>query len=96
MKKTIRGKFPDDARDDVLKRGKIVKVERMFPPVLFWQLKLFDRNGMPSENDPRDLAPACTTAFWGGPMRKHIDAMDKKYGRGKYRKARENEERKKK
>ncbi len=83
-KKRVRGKFPDDERDRMLKSGKIVKIERMFPDVKFWQLKLFGRDGMPSENDPRDLAPACTTAFWHG-QRKNIDAMDKKYGRGKYR-----------
>ena len=93
MKKTVRGKFPGDERDRVLTKGRIVSMVPMFPPVLFWQLKLFGPDGLPSENDPRELAPACTTAFWGGPMRKHIDAMDKKYGRGKYRKARENEER---
>ena len=88
-KKMVRGKFPDDERDLVLKHGKIVKIERMFPDVKFWQLKLFGPGGMPSENDPRHLAPACTTAFWAG-QAKNIEAMDKKYGRGKYRK---NEER---
>jgi len=73
-----RGKFPDDARDRVLKRGRIVKVERMFEDVKFWQWKLFDRDGMPSDNDPRKLAPACTSAFWHG-MRKHIDEWDEKH-----------------
>ena len=85
MKKTVRGKFPDDSRDRVLKSGRIVKIERMFEDVKYWQLKLFDRHGMPSENDPRHLEPDCTSAFWAG-MGKNIDAMDKKYGRGKHRK----------
>jgi len=95
MKKTIRGKFPDDARDLVLKRGKIVKVERMFPPVLFWQLKLFGPDGLPSDNDPRKLAPKCTSAFWNGPMYKHIVAWDEKHKNfaWKRREAKKNEER---
>ncbi len=67
MKKTVRGKFPDDARDDVLTKGKIVSMVPMFKPVTFWQWKLFGPDGMPTDNNPRKLAPDCTSAFcyWG-------------------------------
>jgi len=96
MKKTVRGKFPDDERDRVLTKGRIVSMVPMFPPVTFWQWKLFDRNGMPSDNDPRKLAPACTSAFWNGPMYKHIVAWDEKHKNfaWKRREAKKNEERK--
>jgi hypothetical protein len=96
-KKTVRGKFPDDERDRMLKSGKIVKIERMFPDVKFWQLKLFGRDGLPSDNDPRKLAPACTSAFWHG-MEKHIIAWDAKQKNIHWqrREAKKNEERKKK
>ena len=80
-----RGKFPDDERDLVLTKGRIVSMVPMFKPVTYWQWKMWNRDGTLHDNNPRKLAPDCTTAFWGGPMAKHIDAWDKKHGCGKYR-----------
>ena len=93
MKKTIRGKFPDDERDRVLTKGRIVSMVPMFKPVTFWQWKLFGPDGMPTDNNPRKLAPDCTSAFWNGPMAKHIAAWDEKH---RNKKKAKNEERKKK
>ncbi len=74
MKKMVRGKFPDDKRDRMLTKGRIVKIEPMFPPASqrVWQLHLF------KSNDPRKQSPDCTTNFagayrmkgWGKPWTK--------------------------
>ncbi len=96
-KKMVRGKFPDDERDLQLINAPIVKMKRMFKAVKFWQLKLFGPGGQPTDNDPRKLAPACTSAFWAG-QRKNIEAWDAKQKNifWQRREAKKNEERKKK
>jgi hypothetical protein len=59
MKKSVRGKFPDDKRDQVLTKGRIVKMEPIKPLPKVWQLELY------KSNDPRKMEHDCSTNFFG-------------------------------
>ncbi len=63
-RKSVRGKFPDDSRDQVLKRGRIVKMEPIKPIPETLQLEMF------KTNDPRQMEHDCSTNFFGVYLRK--------------------------
>ncbi len=99
MKKTVRGKFPDDERDQVLTKGRIVKMEPIKPIPTVWQKELF------KTNDPRMMEHDCSTNFFGvylrkgwGPAFKDLGPMDRQDERDRWdaRIIVTNEERKKK